>query len=129
MSHESHPRTSSIHLDMSRNTKRSRTGGGLSATLLPRDKERLPSRTADQNSRDEYQHPADDDLKRRLEERRIHETMADVGDGRELDRDHGDGDDGRGPEIGDEIGQRVTEAADGGHHPADHAAHQRRPAP
>src|SRR5262245_62643728 len=34
--------------------------------------------------------------------------MADVGDGHELDRDHGDGDGGRGPEIGNEIGQRVT---------------------
>src|SRR5262245_32661037 len=100
MSHESHPRTSSIHLDTSRNTKRSRTGGGPSTTLLARDKERLPSRTPDQNPRGKHQHPADDDLKGRRQERRIHETMADVGDDGELDRDHGDGDDGRGPEIG-----------------------------
>src|SRR5215813_15583167 len=112
MSHENHPRTLSIHLDTPRNTKRPRTAGRPSATLLPRDKERLPSRTPDQYPRDEHQHAADDDLKRRLEERRIHETVADVGDGRELDRDHGDGDDGRGPEIGNEIGQRVAEAAD-----------------
>src|SRR5262249_58210007 len=109
MSHESHPRTLSIHLNTPRNTKQSRTAGRPSATLLPRDKERLRSRTPDQNPRDEYQHAADDDLKRRMEERRIHEAMADVGDSRELDRDHGDGDGGRGPEIGDEVGQGVAE--------------------
>src|SRR5947208_1279134 len=79
--------------------------------------EQRASRTPDQNPRDKHQHASDDDLKRRREKRRIHKAVADIGDGHELDRDHGDGDGGRGPEIGNEVGQRVTEPADRGHHP------------
>src|SRR5207247_8888197 len=94
-----------------------------------RGAEQRASRTPDQNPRDKHQHASDDDLKRRREKRRIHKAVADIGDGPELHRDHGDGDGGRGPEIGNEVGQRVTEPADRGHHLADRAAHQRRPAP
>src|SRR5262249_62306369 len=73
------------------------------------------------------EHAPDDDLKRRREERRVHKAMADVGDGHELDRDHGDGDSGRGPEIWNEKGRRGTQPAERGHNPAHGPATHRGP--
>src|SRR5256885_13615848 len=68
-----------------------------------------PLRAPDQYPREKDQHADDHDLKRGLQERRIHKAVTDRGDGDELDRGHGDGAGGRGPEIGDEIGERLAE--------------------
>ncbi len=54
--------------------------------------------------------------------------MADIGDHRKLDGDHDEGDRGRGPEVGNDVGQRVAEAADRGHRACHRAAHDRRAA-
>src|SRR5713226_7265245 len=88
----------------------------LVARLRARSAETRELRAADQYPGHEYQHAADHDLERGREERRVHESIADVGDRDELDHDHGDGHAGRGPETRNEIGERVSEPADGGHH-------------
>src|SRR5438093_754475 len=58
-----------------------------------------PLRTADEDAGEKYQRAADPDLKRRRQERRIHVTIADIGDGDEFDRHHHHGEDGGQPEI------------------------------
>src|SRR6516164_4188366 len=45
------------------------------------------SGTADQDSGEKYQRPANHDLERRRQERRVHEAVADVGNCGELDGD------------------------------------------
>src|SRR6185369_12086711 len=83
-----------------------------------------PSRAADQNPGGEHENPANYHLKGGRKEWRIHKAVADIGDGEELHRDHGNGDDGRRPEIGNEIRERVAQAAERGHEPANSAAHE-----
>ena len=74
------------------------------------------------------QHSADDDLEGGSKELGVHEPMADIGDDRELQRDDHYGNRGSGPEMGNEVRQRVTQPADSGHEAADGAAHERRAA-
>ena len=83
------------------------------------------SRTPDQNSGQEDQKPADHDLEEGRGERRVHEAVADPGDHAEFDDDDADGDRRGRAVFGDQVRQRVAEAAQGGHQAADEAAGQR----
>src|SRR6185312_5495098 len=82
-------------------------------------------RASDQNADDENERAADQYLKRRHRQRRLHEAPADPGNHRELDRDHGEGKPRRRPKMRNEIWQRMTEAAERGHRAADDAANDR----
>ena len=68
------------------------------------------------------------DLERRAEERCVHVAVTDPGNHRELDHHHDDGENGRGPEIRDQIGQCMAEAPDRGHQAGDAAANPGRAA-
>ena len=59
------------------------------------------------------------------QERRVHVAIPDIGNGDEFQCNHDDGDRGGGPEIRNQVGQGVADAADGGHHPANRAAQPR----
>src|SRR6185312_12967264 len=90
--------------------------------------DRENSRTSDQDPRHEHQHAASHDLEGRLKKWRVHEAVANVGDGGKLDGDHDYGDGCRGPELRNEIRQRVAQAAERGHQAADRPADPRRAA-
>ena len=69
------------------------------------------SRTPNEDADDEDKHATDNDLEGGLQERGIHIARADPGDHGQLDCDDGEGDRGRDIEVGNEIRQRVAEAA------------------
>src|SRR4051794_6381478 len=88
----------------------------------------LPAGFADQHAGEEDERAAEGDLDGGGGKWRVHVPGADPGDGGELEDDDDDGDRRRDREAGDEVGDRVTEAAEGGHQAADEAAHEGSPA-
>src|SRR5580704_13611813 len=93
------------------------TEPSVSASLARR------SRTPNEDADDEDEYATNNDLEGGLQERRIHIARADPGDHGQLDRDDGEGDRGRDIEVGNEIRQRVAEAAERGHPAAHYAPH------
>src|SRR5580692_5140849 len=89
----------------------------------------LASRVADQDTGGKYQRPAEDDLKRRLQERRVHIAGADPGDDRQFEGDDGESKERRSVKVRDEVGERMAKATERRHDPANRAADQRRAAP
>lgn len=87
-----------------------------------------PLTPPDQNPRRQHQRAAQHHLKRRAQERRFHVAVLDEGDRPQFDEHHDAGDGGRGPEMRNEIGQRVAEPADRGHDAGRKAALERRAA-
>src|SRR4029079_10869622 len=88
--------------------------------LTPESERRL--RIADENPSGKYEHAADDNLERRLQERRIHVARADPGYDCKLDRHHREGDNGRAVEMRNKVGKGVPEPAERSHDPAHGAA-------
>src|SRR6516164_9789957 len=86
---------------------------------------RMASGASDQPTGQEHEDASDDDLKGRLQKRRVHIAVTNVADGPEFHRDYADGDAGGQTEIGNQIGKRVTETAGGGHQTGDRAADPR----
>ncbi|MPL60884.1 hypothetical protein SDC9_06447 [bioreactor metagenome] len=80
---------------------------------------------ADQRARGKDQRPPKHHLQHGAQERGFHVLVLDPGDHPELDEHHDHRDRGCGPEIGDEIGQGMAEAARRGHHPRGKATFQR----
>jgi hypothetical protein len=87
------------------------------------DPHRGHSRAADQDSRQENQHAAHHYLKCRGQQWRVHVAVADERDDGQFDCDHYDRDTCGDLEAVDEVRQRVTDSAGGGHEPANKAAH------
>ena len=79
-------------------------------------------RAADRDARREHQGAAEDDLQGRPPEGGVHVTVLDPGDGPELDKDDDHGDRRGGAEARDQIGERMAEAANGGHQARGEAA-------
>src|SRR5262245_13917658 len=100
-----------------------RAPGGDSATCLRGFV--VPSGTADQNTRRKHQRTTDDDLDGCRNRRRIHVTVSNPGDDRQLsEHDHERADEGH-AEVRDEKRQRMANPTNRGHGAADDAAHQR----
>src|SRR6478609_712208 len=72
-------------------------------------------RVADNHPGGKYQRAAQYNLKGGAPERRFHVAVLNESDGPEFDENHGDCQCGGGPEMGDEIRQRVAEPADRRH--------------
>ena len=79
-------------------------------------------RCAYQDTDDENEYASDDDLKGRRKQRCVHVTVANPGDDREFDCDDGHGDTEGKKEVGDQKGQRVTDASHRGHQTANRPA-------
>src|SRR6516164_4872795 len=91
-------------------------------------REEQPSGTADEPASQKNEHSANNYLKRRLKEGRVHILVANETDNAEFNRHNDDRNGGRETEIRNEKGKGVTQSAGRGHESRDRSANPGRAA-